>query len=534
MKRTLKALGPIFVGLLGVSLLLSCGVKEVEDPLSVSNFKINSTSKLYTAASPAPRTTFYNHETLMLQIEGLYPYWQTGVEVVRIADKKVMNRLIVMTDEDGKLHNLPIWYHINVDDQGNFVDQSGYYVVHIQQASDTDPWLGYEIPFKVKCNVPPEGQLRLVEADGSYKNGTALVGESVYAMGKRFPRSVPVQIVVKEDQVTYSTGDPYTDVTEVVESLVTESDGRIHVTKIWDNPTMTGSYDVVADFAPFGEYNDDDRICRWLVTGLVIQNQANGQHIIQDIACDGSGMHSDLFTSSDEIWAKIDPYLRSDKLAEPVAIFITPHKSTWETGDLLASVVTLGSMDCPTICLGNPRSESVNLLLIHARADENVVTPRRIPMGKYDVVVDVNRNYVYDTGIDLLDGALQPGFEVQGEVAKDTTESLFLMTTLVDLYYTYEQAEIRAWVVTGPDQTPVSGAEVTFTLLSGTGSLSETSVTTGDDGFAVTYYSGGNIGQRTVIRGTVTVNGTEYQQTISLWGLMPYIHNQGQLIGVGG
>ncbi|MBD3384526.1 hypothetical protein GF407_06310 [candidate division KSB1 bacterium] len=534
MKKIIQNLAPVFIGLLGLSLMLSCGVKEVDDPLSVSNFKINSTSRLYTAAAPTPRSTFYDYETLLLSIEGLYPYWETGIEIVRFADKKVVNRLIVITDGEGRLINLPVWYHINVDADGHFLDESGYYVVHVQQASHTGPWLGYEIPFKVKCGVPPTGQLRLVRDDGSYKNGTVLVGESAYARGKKFPGNTNVKIVVIPNQVEYNTGDPYNDVTEVVESLMTLADGTIPITKIWDNVGTTGSFDVIADLAPFGEYNDDDRVCRWLITGLVAQNPANGQHIIQDIACDASGIHLDNFFSGDEIWAKVDPYLLSDAPAEPIAIFIAPHKNAWQTGDPLATVVTLGSMDSPTICVGNPRSESVNLVLIHAKSDTTVARPRRIPMGTYDVVVDVNRNYVYDAGIDLLDGLVAPGFSVEGEVKKDTTETLFLMTALVDLYYTYDQAEIRAWVVTGPDNTPVAGATVNFSIISGGGSLSQTSVTTDANGFAVTYFSGGNIGQRSVVKGTITVNGKLYEHWVSFWGLMPYIHNQGQLIGVGG
>jgi hypothetical protein len=82
----------------------------------------------------------------------------------------------------------------------------------------------------------------------------------------------------------------YVDVSgDGVESVTTNGEGVFALTQVWSNPSPIGAYDVIADKAPFGEYNPGDLVADQPITGLLVQEEAQFADILEEIACDELG-----------------------------------------------------------------------------------------------------------------------------------------------------------------------------------------------------------------------------------------------------
>lgn len=513
--------------MVGGLFLWSCSSREVKDPLSITRFNVDEMSNLH-GSGGAERNTFYSYETIFLTLENLYESYETEIDIIRCGEcDTAIKRLVVLTDPEGKITNLPIWYHVNTDSAGNLVDECGCYTVLVVQPRATDPWINIAIPLTIECSLPPTPQIRSIRADGTFNGGAVLVGEAVNVEGSAFTPGDSVLIQVVPDQWQYADGDPYIDVTGVVDTVVVQPDGSIPFTEIWNAPAAVGSFDIVADLKPFNQFNAGDVVSDGLLTGLVVQQvPIPGVDLVTDIACDVAGVYKNLFDGMEPIFGMVNPEIRPAVLGEPVSIFVMFHRDVWPQGLKLLNIESVGSLHQGTKCLANKFSGSPAFILIKGEAKPLYRYPLRLWPGDYDVIVDINRNGVYDPGVDILDGASQVGF-----VVPDNGESQPLYKIILSSYddLNFEDlnsVEIRAQVVTG-DLTPVPNVTVHFSVAKGPGSVNPLVDITDAEGIAITIFDGGAPGQWSLIRAFVDIDGMRYTARISQWGQCGCVHNQG-------
>ncbi len=92
--------------------------------------------------------------------------------------------------------------------------------------------------------------------------------DDVYAKGDHFPTSTNVDIYVIKNKKwkpndrfgPLNPADPQDESSDGVETVATDSNGKIPCTKIWGNPLTKGRYDIVVDANQDGTYNDGDDI----------------------------------------------------------------------------------------------------------------------------------------------------------------------------------------------------------------------------------------------------------------------------------
>lgn len=527
MRRTSIILGMV----VGVMLLLSCGTKQVDDPLSAEAFTISEMSALH-GTTGEERDTFYRYETLYLTIEDLFPRWQTSVEIVQGDDcYAVHDHMLVITDEEGRITDLPVWINIGVDENGNPVDESGSYAIRIVQASSKGTWNKFRIEFTVVNGLAPFAMVQPTNAAGVFNNGAALEGEDIYAGGNNLGAGAEVRLYVVDSGTMVQTGMLYSDVTGGFETVNADANGSLPNTLVWTGATA-GAYDVVADVAPFGEYNAGDAVTSIKSTGLTVQAPAGVADIVQDVACDITGSYLNQFDESDPVFAMVNPLIRPTEILSPVAIYVTDHRDVWAEGDELTTVETVGSHTSPTICVTNPVSGSLALVQLRGEPKPQNRQPLNLWPGDYDVVIDMNMNGVYDPGIDVLDGGSQVGFTVTGDgVPGETPKVKFFFGSALD-YDQAETGERRVFLlVTDGDGNPVVDAPVYFNVGRGPGSVDPTETMTDANGYAETFYSGSEYGQYSIIRTRVRVDNAWRQAWISVWGEIPCTHDQGILIG---
>lgn len=318
-------------------------------------------------------------------------------------------------------------------------------------------------------------------------------------------------------------GDAIVDESGAVEVVTVGAGGTFANIAVWPVAAVVGNYNIVADVAPFGEYNEGDVISN----DLVVQQPSSPIDIIADIACDEMGIHRNTFTELEALYAAVAPLVRPDTLNEQVAVYVVFHKDVWIDEDPMVCIETTGDLNMPSLCMADPFSANLDLTLIRSLAKVGYRNPLKLWPGNYDVIVDVGRNGVYDAGTDILDGGPQVGFNIPG-----TVPAVRLIGGADSNVLGRDSNQTNVWAqMVGADGLPIVGATVTFSVSQGPGSLSETTVVTNESGLAMTVFTGADYGHDSKIRIVVTVNGVQYVYVFSIWRSIPITHTQGILGG---
>ncbi|MBN1561905.1 hypothetical protein JW998_16760 [candidate division KSB1 bacterium] len=510
--------------------LVICSTNEVNDPLGISNFGQLELTTL-SNSSGLEKTTFYTYEDIFLSIDGLIPLEQTNIEVIEGCPecKNSIKRAVIVTDRDGKITQLPVFYHVGVDVEGKRVNMAGDYTILVTQPPKHDPWYRYEVCFEIVDDISPEPQIHAVESDGTFSGKAALSGAAINVMGYHI--SAEVQLLVVNESNDYQPGDLLTDVTGGAETVVPGSDGTIPVTTIWPSATV-GSYDIIADTAPYGEYNVGDVVSDPQIAGLVVQQAPGAADIVLDIACNMTGMHQNSFADLDPLFAKVEPTVRPgdlltwrSPLPQWVAVFVAPHKDMWQQDDQLVTIRTVGTHQMPAFVQMNERSGAIDLFRLRGETKSGYYLPLRLWPGDYDVIVDVNRNFVYDPGIDLLDGGSQVGFSV---ISSETVPDVRLINTATeDILGRGSVAPTLFGQLLDADDKPIVGIPVKFTVVLGPGSVTPVTMDTDGEGIAKTVVNGLQIGEMTRVRTEAIVDGKLYYNVVSFFKTLPCTHDQG-------
>lgn len=527
LKRNHSVLGLLLL-MAATTLLWNCSLQQTDDPLSATNYRIDEMSSLSTAAN-IEREIFYPRETIILSMEKLVPQCQTRIEIIQVASDEVLRTLLVLSDENGNIVNLPVWYNVGVNAQGDIEDMSGNYYIHILQLNTRGLYNNLKIPFTVAPAPAPFAMIWPATADGKFQGGSVLTGGSLYAAGSGFAANATIHLYVCNKVAGYTVGDPLNDVTGAAEIVTTDAAGAIVPTQVWAPATTLGTFDLIADSEPFGQYNDGDVIFNPLLTSLSVTEPPAYTDLIQDIACTASGVFSDQFADTDAIYGKVIPGRLSAALQEEVAVYVMLHKNVWSSGDPLLNILTVGSLSSPIYCLMDPTSGAIQLVELRGVAKKNEAAPVRLWPCQYDVIVDVNLNRVYDPGVDILDGGPRPGFQVGDGTCSGGIKMIY------GHYGEYWNCGagnqmVRVQLIDA-NGLPITNARVAWKLDKGTGQIDPLNSITDDQGFAESYFSGGRMGDWNQIRAIYLSGNRQYQMRIYLWGNLCYTHNQGVVVG---
>lgn len=117
---------------------------------------------------------------------------------------------------------------------------------------------------------------------------------------------------------------------------------------------------------------------------------------------DGSLSQTDWFTPQDDVWVAGYDF---DQTSSPVDIYIVKDKDNWVCGENITYET-------------NAVKASVTDVKLKANGMFDPVEVWTTPaVGKYDLIVDVNRNGKYDCGIDGMNSLTTFGIEVVPEMS---------------------------------------------------------------------------------------------------------------------
>ena len=515
--------------LLGCTLLFwSCSTEQTSDPLSALNYKISDMSSLSTAAN-VERQTFYPRETILLSMEKLVAQCQTRIEIIRVADDEVIRTLLVLADENGKIVNLPVWYNIGVDAQGDVQNVTGQYYIHILQLNIRGLHNNLKIPFSVAPAPAPFAMIWPAKSDGKFQGGSVLLGGSLYAAGSGFAANATVHLYVCAKKAVHAVGDVLTDVSGDAEVVTADAAGAIAAVEIWAAASAPGTYDLIADSEPFGQYSAGDVIFNPLLSSLNVVEPPAYTDLIQDIACDAAGVFRDQFSATEAIYGQVIPGRLPAHLQEHVGIYVMPHRTVWKSGDQLVNILTVGSLSSPIYCLMDPTSGAVQVLELRGATKSTDPVPVRLWPCFFDVIVDVNLNRVYDPGIDILDGGTRPGFQI-GD-GSCSGNPVVIHGHFGEYWNCGVGKQLLRLQVLGADGTPLPNVRVAWKLDKGTGTIDPLWDFTDENGIAESWFWGATMGDWSQVRGYAFVNNVGYQMRIYLWGNLCYTHNQGIMMG---
>lgn len=524
------------LALLVLVLAMSC--EQVTDPLTVSQFKTSNNAVLFNAATGVQKSVFYVGENVFLTINDLYPNEQTDIQIVRKSDGNIIKRMLVISDENGSIVDLPVWFLNGFRKPGELAGDHKF-VAHIEQPGVGHDWKIFSIPFEARDQITPDPGMGLVNGDTYEPLGQGVIaGQPVWIAGINLGAHVTYKFLLVNDRNNYTLGEAFTDVSDNgIETDRTERDGTFEPTKI-SNSAILGAYDIIADREPFGVYNTGDWIGDPKHPGVVVQNPASGAHIIQDIACDAYGTHKNQFDSLEVIYGQVTAMTRPQGASEFVTVFIAPHKPVWMKGDKLFSLRTVGTHEMPVQCLWNGYWGYLPVIRIHGGSLATDPNPIKMWPGEYDVILDVDRNNVYDPGVDILDGGALPGFTVPGKVppvrfgASADLDFLGRTEGDPDIWgYFRDHIKTPVWgVLVDSLGGFISGVPIKFSISEGSGTLSTTTATTGLNGAAYTVFSGLTWGKSATVKLEARVKDKDYVRYVLIFRKIPWQHNQGIIV----
>lgn len=220
--------------------------------------------------------------------------------------------------------------------------------------------------------------------------------ESVYAIGKGFApdKKVRVYIVNDSDEWVGRTKELH-DLSGGYEEAVTTPAGDLLNTVIWKDVTRddAGLYDVVVDTGNDGYFNDT-AISKDAVDHIIV----GGFGIPKVDSTDSSGKAKDEFYGGEFVYAKGIGFT-----AKIVDVYVVKDKNNWQDGDNLTDISEFieRNVDIDDGESGGERGTFLTDVWIKPEP------------GKYDIVVDIDRNGKYNSSTDVVDMQKKAGFVVK-------------------------------------------------------------------------------------------------------------------------
>ena len=404
--------------------------------------------------------------------------------------------LLMTADATGSIPPGPIIYDLIAEQDGtvkSLVQFMGDYTLRIV-GQGVDRTLTFTIGLRASDRAIPGGALIVIlSKDDRVAQGSIGEGEAVKVRGMGFAPGQQVRLFVVPDQRAWAVGNPLDDVTGEVETATADQDGNFTVV-VWQSAAPQGDnhdFDVVAHEGAGDTLVSGDLVEGYSITGFTVQGPPSGDLLYQ-LACTPSGSYVDEFQVGDTVTVWVNPPSRPLNLYRSVAKYIVAHKATWAQGDKLVDVT------------GRPEWDLVR----YACSNEFYYTVwANAQPGKYDVVIDVNGNGVYTPGTDVLDDGREPGSSTDAGFKVGTLSPKVVVAGNPAVIDAGSPSSISALVL---DETwsPVADTTVTFSVVSGSGSLSAATAQTGPDGIATVQLTGTTPGSQTTVRGSATVGAS--------------------------
>ena len=425
-----------FLALFLLSLALiftACGGGGGSDGSTTTTTPTPTGTDAITDTSGTARSRFAHGDSVIYQASGYAVKTQYDITLLDGNGAEVSS-LRLTTDADGNIPPTIMAYDMD----------AGSYSFRVEQVTRAKVANEYQDTktFKAAGNftVSAAATDRIVYACDSTgaRTTTFEPGADVYARGSGFTSGSTVSIYVVRDKISWTAGDDLQDISgpEFVgdpETVTVAADGTIPVTKVWAGALLIGEppapirgttkagatiesldgYDIVVDVNRNGKFdpvdgsgNVQDVAKDHLPSAFMIQTSATSRatnDFTAQLACDLNRVYKDSFTIAENVYVYINPRTRmqlgSDRYVNK---YVVNHKDTWTTGDALIDVSGPNNpWERDTVQRGCTNEARV------------LVWPATLTEGRYDVIIDVNRNGKYDAGIDILDGGSSgPGFTV--------------------------------------------------------------------------------------------------------------------------
>lgn len=294
------------------------------------------------------------------------------------------------TDTNGNFFMQPVWYEPDV--AGSYLIVVSLDATYDQQDCSTEDSV-------IVIDIP-RPEIYAATATGHITN--RIDAETpLHVFGSGFEPNETVRLYVVDVQYQWTQDDALVDNTGRAELVTADANGNIPPTEIW-HAADVGTFDVVADRNNHGEYDEYDAVDDPALVGVTVTYGAPAGHRELEIACEGgpSLKYKNVFVPNDAVYATINPNDNPGLVYQYVDIYVLEDKNAWNTGDALTDVS--GGYE---IHIVQPGCWNANFVLIAPAAS--------LPLGDYEVIVDVNRDGQYEERIDIIDRAAKVGFEVR-------------------------------------------------------------------------------------------------------------------------
>lgn len=396
-------------------------------------------------------TEFQLHDSIIFDAVNLLPRTGYKIQILR-EDGKIVTESRLSTDRFSHIHETVIWYDIGIlpclessyraeviapiskYEFSDFEYAGKSYTLSIIQ--------GEEIVREMKFQVAKEmtrPKLYAADSRGCPKSGFPIGEEDVWVVGKNFPKGSIVRLWAVEADTEWEDFDELKDLTkQYIKDLppIFELKGEESSFKnlLWPKGlTSIGSYDIVAEVVtyPFGSYHAtsvaqvQNVVSDLSYSGFVVQRRPGvGEPIEQDAA--GVRMSRlafrDTFITSENVYVGVDPYIHPSYIGKTADVYIVADKTDaqWTVNNTLNDVT--GFVESVTIQPG-----------WCANCYSTLAWAAPLTIGKYDVVLDFNRDGVYTAGVDLIDSLDPVGFTV-AEIRVDSISFNFSGSGSITIY----------------------------------------------------------------------------------------------------
>lgn len=372
-----------------------------------------------TAGNPTSRIV--PNSSAVTSLSGLRPYTQYDI-TVRDGSNAVVSYLRLTSDGSGVIPDTVLAYNLG----------AGNYTFDVQEVTRTRQGDSYVDSRQATTSgsftvaaAAGDRILEIVDQAGQLRTSFT-AGEGVYVQGSGLAASTEVDVYVCLDQARWNTGDPLNDVSGEIENtpnpfpeedvrsralsgdaerVTTDAQGNLPQMLVWPSAGGAGlAFDVVVDVNRDGVFDQGDVAMDQATVGFMVQaaeRQAAGD-FIANISIGANGARKDVFAVDEDVYGLVNPPTRmqlgSDRYVKK---YVVAHKDTWNQGDALVDVSGPNSpWEADTVQSGCTNEGRV------------LLWPAQLTAGQYDVIIDVNRNDVYDKGVDILDGGPVVGFTV--------------------------------------------------------------------------------------------------------------------------
>jgi hypothetical protein len=419
MKKVLSFLGVILLVVLVLFYLVCRKPSAKKPPTSLKS------------AAGVETTEFQPHDSILFEARDLLPRSGYDVQIVR-DDGREMIALRLSSDGNGIIPETVLWYNIGVlpcvkirvndlastavthDEITDAAVIGRKYFLRIRRGKEMVRETAFQVSPRLLAPT-----LYAADSRGCPKSGFLIGEEDIWVVGRNFPEGSMVRLWAVPQKADWQEGDKLLDRSKQYDPdmppLFELTGGSADFKKLlWPRGlTSLGSYDIVAEVVtyPFGFYRAHanaevkDIVSYLSYSGFVVQRR---QGVAEPLEFDIAGTvkspftFQDTFLTDENVFVGVDPCIQPAYVGQTADVYIVADKTDaqWTVDKSLTDMTAGGVVE--TLTVGGLCGNCWKVL----------AWPATLTEGKYDVVLDFNRDGLYTPGVDLIDGLDRVGFTV--------------------------------------------------------------------------------------------------------------------------